>query len=321
MELNSNINKVLSYRHPLTHGHSPEWASGWGQDRFGVWIEICMADVVQKLRWVPPGQFLMGSPQNEAGRWEGEGPQHLVTLSQGYWLFDTPVIQALWQAVMGENPSEFQSPQRPVENVSWYDANAFIKRINEKIPGLNLSLPTEAQWEYACRATTEMATYLGELEIVGERYAPLLDDVAWYGGNSGHGYELEHGFDSSDWPDKQYEHNKAGTREVAQKLANSWGLYDMLGNVWEWCRDGMRDYQGQAEQDPVGPNEDGIHYVVRGGSWLSRVRFLRVAYRGGYLPGSSGDIIGFRCARVQESTESRNGQGSAAARRPERGEI
>ena len=313
----------------------PDWATAIGRDHFGLWVEFEIkseaAVVNQRLRWIPPGRFMMGSPVSKHGalaqadyqrEWlESDGPQHVVTLSQGYWLFDTPVTQALWQAVMGENPSEYQSPQRPVESVSWNDANAFIERINEQIPGLNLSLPTETQWEYACRATTETATYQGELEIAGERNAPLLDEIAWYGGNSGQGYELEQGFDSSAWREKQYGHDKAGTREVAQKLANGWGLYDMLGNVWEWCRDGMRDYQGQAEQDPVGLDEEGTPRVVRGGSWYDYARSLRAAYRDDYLPGGGRVNIGFRCARVQESAESRDGQGVAAGRRPDRGEM
>jgi formylglycine-generating enzyme required for sulfatase activity len=322
MENQPGTNKILSYRHPLDQGEAPEWASGWGQDRFGIWVEICIADVVQKLRWIPPGQFAMGSPENETGRWNDEGPQHPVTLSQGYWLFDTPVTQALWQVVMGDNPSEYQSLRRPVEKVTWYDANAFIERINEMKPGLNLSLPTEVQWEYACRAMTETATYEGDLIMLGDRDAPMLDEIAWYGGNSGHGYELEKGFDSRAWPGKQYDHSKAGSREVGQKRPNSWGVYDMLGNVWEWCRDSLRTYQAQAEQDRVGPEEEGTRTrAVRGGSWSSSARYLRAAVRNDDYLGGRHVSFGFRCARVQVEAESRCGQGSAAERRPDRGET
>ncbi len=316
METQPGTNKILSYRHPLDQGQAPQWASGWGQDRFGIWVEIGIADVVQKLRWIPPGQFAMGSPDNETGRFDDEGPQHLVTLSQGYWLFDTPVTQAMWQAVMGENPSEYPSPQRPVENVSWHDAIAFIERINQMNPGLNLDLPTEAQWEYACRAMTQTATYVGELKILGENNAPQLDEIAWYGGNSGHGYELEEGFDSRDWPEKQYDHSKAGSREVGQKRPNDWGMHDMLGNVREWCRDSLRDYQARAEQDPVGTEEKESRRVLRGGSWRSYARLLRAAFRVDDLPEYRSDYVGFRCARVQVGAESRYGQGSAAERRP-----
>ena len=299
METQPGANKILSYRHPLDQGQAPEWASGWGQDRFGIWVEICIADVVQKLRWIPPGQFAMGSPDNETGRWDDEGPQHLVTLSQGYWLFDTPVTQEMWQAVMGDNPSQYHSLRRPVESVTWHDVNAFIDRINEINPGLNLNLPTEAQWEYACRAMTQTATYVGELKILGKNNAPQLDEIAWYAGNSGHGYELEKGFDSREWPEKQYDHNMAGSREVGQKRPNDWGVYDMLGNVLEWCRDGFRTYQAQAEQDPVGLEKEGASRVLRGGSWYGNARFLRAAYRDDHHPEYRNDYIGFRCARVQ----------------------
>ena len=187
------------------------------------------------MRWIPPGRFLMGSLEDEAGRYDWEGPQHEVTIARGFWLFDTPCTQALWQAVMdGDNPSRFQSPDRPVENVSWNDVQEFLTRINKKVSGLDLVLPSEAQWEYACRAGTTTALYTGEIEILGERNAPALDPITWYGGNSGVGFELDNGYDSGDWPKKQYDHKRAGTRPVGLKAANPWGgLSDMLGNVWE----------------------------------------------------------------------------------------
>ncbi|MCP5089622.1 MAG: formylglycine-generating enzyme family protein, partial [Gammaproteobacteria bacterium] len=157
--------------HPLSDGYAPEWASEWGHDRFGVFIAFTLDDVTQRLRWIPPGRFRMGSPEDEPGRWSDEGPRHQVTLTEGFWLFDTPCTQALWEGVMGENPSEFKSPERPVEQVSWDDAQGFIERINERIPDLGLSLPSEAQWEHACRARTETALYTGAINIMGERNA------------------------------------------------------------------------------------------------------------------------------------------------------
>ncbi len=234
--------------HPLANGCPPDWASGWGQDRQGVFVEFTWLEVTQRLRWIPSGRFWMGSPESEPGRYSDEGPRHPVTLGQGFWLFDTPCTQALWETVMGNNPSRFQSPSRPMEQVSWDDVQGFLTQINARIPGLDLVLPSEAQWEYACRAGTETASYSGGLDILGERNAPALDPIAWYGGNSGVDIDLENGEDSSSWKEKQYPHKLAGTRPVKLKRANPWGLYDMLGNVWEWCHDGMRDYMRTARR-------------------------------------------------------------------------
>jgi formylglycine-generating enzyme required for sulfatase activity len=282
----------------------PGWASAMGRDRFGLWAEIDLGEgqdrlLVQRLRWVAPGEFLMGSPDDEPGRLENEGPQHRVILAQGYWLFDTPCTQALWEAVMGNNPSRFKSPTRPVEQVSWDDSQVFLERLNERIPELGLSLPSEAQWEYACRAGTDTATYAGALEILGERNAPVLDPIAWYGGNSGVDFELENGHDMSSWPEKQYSSAKGGTHPVGLKRPNAWGLYDMLGNVLEWCEDGRREYQDKAVEDPQGTLKAGGRRVVRGGSWYDYARVVRCAFRYAYGPGSRRFYLGFRCARVQ----------------------
>ena len=181
--------------HPLVDGNPPEWAIEWGQDRYGVYVAFTVGTVTQRLRWIPPGRFLMGSPAGEEGRWDAEGPRHEVTLVEGFWLFDTPCTQALWEAVMGGNPSMFKSPTRPVEQVSFEDMQAFLDKLNAQVPGLNLELPSEAQWEYACRAGTTTATWAGDMQILGERNAPVLDAIAWYGGNSGVGFELENGYD------------------------------------------------------------------------------------------------------------------------------
>ncbi|MBF0423511.1 MAG: formylglycine-generating enzyme family protein, partial [Magnetococcales bacterium] len=136
-----------------------------GRDRFGLWAEFVIGKARQKMRWIPPGRFMMGSPEDEPGRFEEEGPQHEVIIEKGYWLFDTPCTQALWQAVMENNPSRFQSPTRPVEQVNWDEIQEFLKKINQSISGLNLILPSEAQWEYACRAGTTTALYTGSIDI------------------------------------------------------------------------------------------------------------------------------------------------------------
>ena len=297
--------------HPLANGCPPDWASGWGQDRYGVFVEFTWLEVTQRLRWIPPGRFWMGSLEDETRglakeEWEREWfnrehPRHPVILTQGFWLFDTPCTQALWQAVMGENPSQFKSPTRPVEQVSWDDVQNFLTQINVRLPGLDLVLPSEAQWEYACRAGTETAIYSGELVILGENNAPALDPIAWYSGNSGVDFDLPNGYDSSDWPEKQYPHTQAGTRLVGRKRANPWGLYDMLGNVLEWTQDHWHDDYRNAPTDGSAweGTEAGAYRVIRGGSWLDYARCVRAAYRYRYDPGNRHDSLGFRGARVQ----------------------
>ena len=291
--------------HPLIYGEPPEWASGWGQDRFGVYVAFTIGAATQRLRWIPPGRFMMGSLEKEEGRFDWEGPRHEVTLTEGFWLFDTPCTQALWQAVMGENPSRFKSPTRPVEQVSFEDVQGFLDKLNERVPGLDLGLPSEAQWEYACRAGTDTATYAGDMRIIGENNAPVLDAIAWYGGNSGAGFELDNGADSSGWTEKQYDHTRAGTRPVAQKAANPWGLYDMLGNVWEWCGDHWHDSYKDAPTDGSAwiDADGGVGLrVIRGGSWGNDARGVRAAYRNPGVPALGRGDLGFRCARVQSDS-------------------
>jgi formylglycine-generating enzyme required for sulfatase activity len=200
---------------------------------------------------------------------------------------------------MGENPSEFVDPKRPVEQVRWDDAERFLEQINGLLPCLDLVLPTEAQWEYACRAGTDTATYAGPIEILGERNAPVLDAIAWYGGNSGVDFDLENGSDSSSWLEKQYEHSRAGTRPVGLKNPNGWGLYDMLGNVWEWCADDMRPYDDASVTDPVGSLES-AQRALRGGSWNVNARSARAASRDANDRDFRNFNFGFRCARVRE---------------------
>ncbi|MDG5493320.1 formylglycine-generating enzyme family protein [Niveispirillum sp. BGYR6] len=261
---------------PLANGNPPDWASEWGQDEHGLFVGFTIAGVTQRLRWVKPGRFLMGSPADEPGRSNDEGPVHEVTISKGFWLFDTPCTQALWQAVMGKNLSRFQSPDRPVESVSWHDAQGFITRINGMVPGLSLSLPTEAQWEYACRAGTDTALYTGPIEIDGDNNAPTLDPIAWYDANS-----------------------KRKSHPVGMKAPNGWGLYDMLGNVLEWCLDGPRKYSSAPVVDPIGETDVGAARSLRGGSWGRSPRRIRAAFRCWDLPDDRSGNCGFRCAQGQ----------------------
>ena len=278
------------------------WATAAGRDRYGLWADASIEGIAVRFRYIPPGRFLMGSPESEAGRYDWEGPQHEVTWTQGYWLADAPCTQAVWERVMGENPSHFVSANRPVEQVSWDDSQEFLKRVNERTPGLMARLPSEAEWEHECRAGTQMTTWLGNLHIRGERNAPLLDEMAWYGGNSGQDYELEDGVDSTDWPSKQYPHTKAGTHEVRKKQANPNGLHDMLGNVWEWCVDMYQEHDAQAVTNPA-PSAVGTGRVRRGGSWYVLARHVRASEQTGLSPDRRSDNLGFRLARGQGGWE------------------
>ena len=207
----------------------------------------------------------------------------------------------------GRNPSGFGHPTRPVESLSWHDVQAFLDRINARVPGLNLCLPSEAQWEYACRAGTATALYTGGIEILGERSAPALDPIAWYAGNSVEGFELEQGVDSSGWPNKQYPHQKAGTRPVDLKAPNAWGILDMLGNVWEWCADDWNpNYDGAPNDGRAWIEADtqvGAYRALRGGSWEGLARLVRSACREGEAQDIRGDGMSFRLARVREGAE------------------
>jgi len=270
----------IAFMPPLANGNPPGWASGWGEDEYGVFVEITINDVTQRLRWMTPGRFRMGSPADEPGRYNNESPVHEVTISKSFWLFDTPCTQALWQAVMGTNPSIFQFPDRPVERVSWDDAQDFITRLNNMVPGLSLSLPTEAQWEYACRAGTNTALYTGPFDIDGDGNATALDPIAWYEGNS-----------------------EDETHPVGMKAPNDWGLYDMLGNVLEWCADGQRNYSSTPVVDPIGETEGGARRSLRGGSWLNLARDVRAACRYWFHPEDRFVNFGFRCAQGQAGPE------------------
>lgn len=248
------------------------FAIEWGHDEYGIFQSFAVDRVVQRMRWIPPGLFVMGSPKDEMGRYDDE-IQHRVELTQGIWLGNTPVTQALWEAVMGSNPSKFKGEARPVETVSWDDCQEFITRLNGRVPGLDARLPTEAEWEYACRAGTTTTTWVGDLRQSQEIDAPQLHSIAWYRANA-----------------------ERSTQRVAQKAANPWGLYDMLGNVYEWCVDWSDTYDIEMEHDPRGP-ADGPGRVVRGGSWYVDARYIRAAIRNIHRPACRCDNVGFRLAR------------------------
>ncbi|MFZ4595435.1 MAG: formylglycine-generating enzyme family protein [Verrucomicrobiaceae bacterium] len=231
----------------------------------GSLIEVNLSPQVRQVFcYIPSGRFTMGSPPNEEGRVNQEEDQVEVTLSRHFWLSKTALTLAQWEAVMGSNTSHFKGANLPVECVSWEDAQSYIAKLNEKriLPeGWKFALPTEAQWEYACRA--------GKKEPYSEG---SLDEVGWYEGNS----------DSK-------------THEVAQKKPNAWGLYDMHGNVFEWCADWFDTLKGGT--DPTGPSS-GAYRVNRGGSWFHDAASCRAAFRGRNEPGLRGSSLGFRPALV-----------------------
>lgn len=254
----------------------PSWATRQGVDEFGHWAEFTVRGkrrpVTQRLRWIAPGGFRMGSPETEQDRSTFgvfTETQHLVLLTHGYWLADTACTQELWEAVMGKNPSRFKDdPQNPVEQVSWDDiTRKFLPRLNMLMPGLNLTLPTEAHWEYACRAGTQTRYSFGD-EINQEQVN--------FGGRLGK------------------------TVPVKELPANAWGLHRMHGNVWEWCIDELAAYPEGTVVDPVvhkDKKEEGRQRVLRGGSWLYDGTRCRSAFRSASEPGARNDRIGFRLAR------------------------
>lgn len=302
--LESDVEKLMCERFCR-----PSWAKRMWYDKHGLAAEFLVKNVPVVLRWVPPGRFLMGSPEDEPGRWSAEGPRHERVIEKGFWLGETVVTQAQWLAVMmEENPSYLRGPERlPVEQVSWHHCDEYCSRLSALVPGLEFRLPKEQEWEYACRAGTDNALWTGGLTIRGENDAPELDAIAWYGGNSGQELEVSNPYDAKDWPKRQYSDKEAGTHAVKGKEANQWGLYDMLGNVWEWCEDvwDAEAYEkfGRGESLPKGADDAGR--VVRGGSWCNHARFCRAAYRNWYVLGFRGSHLGFRLAadKEQEAAE------------------
>lgn len=282
-----------------------------------------------KMMWVEPGTFSMGSPDTEAGRKPDESPVTKVTLTKGYWLGQTELTIGQWKAVTGEslrdhvikmlhdetiydfgtqqkklrefmnfNPDDpdrimaNENDSLPMYFVSWDDAMDFCKQLTiqekakDRLPdGYIYTLPTEAQWEYACRAGTTDATFNGPVVMTG-RVAPVLDSIAWYGGNNAVNY---HG--------KKLGNSGAGPRNAGEKRPNAWGLQDMPGNIWEWCRDWYGSYPGGMVVDPSGP-ASGTARINRGGSWGSGANDSRSANRAKNPQPEKSAYRGFRIALV-----------------------
>ena len=246
---------------------------------------------------IPKGTFIMGSPPNEQGRYYDE-QRHRVTLTKGFYMQTTEVTQGQWEAVMDERPSFFKTCGNdcPVEMVSWNDVQRFIRRLNQVENTDSYRLPTEAEWEYACRAGSETPVYDLPVPVVSLDPVVILDPLAWLGDNSIVSYSG--GQTCFNWfldPDRTV---KCGTKPVAQKLPNAWGLYDMLGNVWEWCRDWYGDYPVKKLTDPDGARK-GDARVFRGCGWDSAWTYCRAANRDGFSPGGRGFAVGFRLVKSE----------------------
>jgi len=267
-ELVGETSAVLAARRrlaELTGPPRPAWAEADGIDERGRWAEALLRGQRVRLRWIPPATVRLGSPPDEPGRDSDETPVQ-VELTRGFWLADGETTQAQWSAWMGGTPSWFPGVDRPVERVSWSDAVACCTRLGEAV-GAPLRLPSEAEWEHACRAGTASAYASGTLERAAV-YARPAD---------------------------------TGTDVVSRRQPNALGLMDMHGNVWEWCADAYAPYPGQPATDHR--VDSGAKRVVRGGSWKDAPERLRSANRQGLDPAVQSACVGFRIAIAQEPWE------------------
>ena len=226
----------------------------------------CFGEVPQfEFVEVPAGEFVMGCGSDTSDCGDDERPAHTVELRNEFEIGKYEVTQAQWMAVMGSNPSYFHGPAHPVENVSWNSAREFVSRLNRKGGPYLYRLPTEAEWEYAARAGDS------------HQFAGDLNESAWHWANAGN-----------------------RTHQVGTKRPNAWGLHDMLGNVWEWCRDRYAaDYYSRSPvRDPRGPSRGDLR-VMRGGSWYRYAWFLRYSARFRDWPEAAYRHVGLRCVRTK----------------------
>ena len=243
-------------------GEEPPPVPGAIRNPQGLWeADLDLGRCRMRMVLIPAGTFTMGTNATDQDWLKDSRPVHEVTISHDFWLGKYDVTQAQWVAVMGRNPSYFKGDDLPVETVSWTDAQGFIGTVNGATNG-GFRLPTESEWEYACRAGT-----------TGETYGNL-DGIAWYDGNSG-----------------------KTTHPVGQKQPNAFGLYDMNGNVWQWCQDWYGDYPSGSVTDPQGASS-GSFRVIRGGSWINTAPNVRSANRRRDDPGIRYSDLGFRLLRT-----------------------
>ncbi len=243
---------------------------------------------------ISSGCFTMGSAFGEEGR-QNDELDHRVCLSRDFEIGKYEVTQAQWKAIMGRNPAYFKGcgSNCPVERVSWNDVQIYLSRLN-KMTGKNYRLPTEAEWEYAARANTKTSTYVGNIELHGTNNAPRLNRIAWYSGNTKVKYKG--GKYCEDWDEKQYSSVRCGTHKVGKKRPNPWGLYDMIGNVWELTQDWYGSYSSRSQRDPKGKKSGDIK-VARGGNWSDSLQQNRAAARYGFSVNERVNNLGFRLVR------------------------
>jgi formylglycine-generating enzyme required for sulfatase activity len=232
-----------------------------------------------KFVLIPAGSFIMGSPPDEPGRGSDEN-QHKVTLTKGFYMGITEVTQGQWRQIMGNSPSHFRDcgADCPVEFISWNDCRQFVQRLNRWEGGNTYRLPTEAEWEYACRAGSKTAFASGGITETSCGHDANLDVLGWYCGNSG-----------------------KEPHPVAQRKPNAFGLYDMHGNIWEWCQDWYGPYPSGHISNPTGPASSSCR-VLRGGGWHEDVEGCRSAIRVGRPPDSKAGTLGFRLARTPSAS-------------------
>jgi formylglycine-generating enzyme required for sulfatase activity len=240
---------------------------------------------------IGPGCFQMGT--DSANSAESDEKSHKVCITKGFWMGKHEITQGQWKLLLGETPAHFKNcgEECPVEQVSWDDVQKFIKELN-LATGLNYHLPTEAEWEYAARAGKQTESYAKK----SPNNSPGLDSISWYAGNSG--VQYAEAFPCADWVDKQYPAAQCGTHPVGKKQPNVWGLYDMLGNVWEMTADwyDYDYYRAAPANDPPGP-ERGANRATRGCSWNNDVDYCRLALRSYLSPERGNYSVGFRLVR------------------------
>ena len=238
---------------------------------------LLLKDQRYVFRWIPAGEFVMGS-SNTDWRFDREVP-HRVKLTRGFWLLETPTTQTFYREIMGANPSRFKGSEFAVESVSWREAVEFCEALTKRLPdGLKATLPTEAQWEYACRAGTT---------------------TEWFFGDDYYDTEFQVNWSSDKWANRDVSPRRTPVKRFDP---NAWGLYDMHGNVWEWQLDWFGDYPSEDETDPRGPDV-GSRRVCRGGSWRDSVRLCRSAARNWHAPDNRYDILGFRVLLVANDND------------------